>query len=371
MTTPLTIAHIIQWFEVGGGEHVALQLAGKQVRDGHRVMAVALRPGADPMADAFRQKGVSVHRVRRSRPGLDPTLYGRLLAFFALHRPDVVHTHDPHSMVYAAAPGATAGAAVVHTKHGVVVGAETGRQGLLMRGVGLFVHGVVAISDDAAEVALANQEVRADKLHVIKNGVDVAAYTADAGLRRAVRQELQIPAEAFVVGTVGRVEEIKDQAMLVRAMAPLLNDDARLVIVGDGSQMAALQKQVEQLEHGHCVHLLGMRDDVPRLLQGLDVFALSSRSEGLPLALLEGMATGLAVVATAVGGIPAVVREGATGFLSPAEDHRALRKSLTALRKDRALTQRMGAAAAQLVLDQYSLDHTAEQYMALYRQLKR
>lgn len=365
----LTVAHVVQWFEVGGGEFMALHLAGKQAAAGHRVMALALRPGEAPMADKFEELGVSVYTIKRSRPGLDPTLYARLLAFFLRHRPDVVHTHDPHSMVYAAAPARAAGAAVVHTKHGVVVGAETRRQGLLMRGVALFIDAVVAISDDAAAVARDNREIAAHKVRVIENGVDVSRFVAASEERAAVRAELGIPEEAWVAGTVGRLDALKDHAMMIRAMEPLLGDDTHLVIVGDGAKMSELRAQVEGLANGRAVHLLGMRHDVPRLLGSLDLFALSSISEGLPLALLEAMACGLPVVATTVGGVPDVVQEGETGLLSAASDHRAFGENLARLRRDEELCRSMGARARELVTDRYSMDHTAAQYMTLYREL--
>ncbi|MCA9672237.1 MAG: glycosyltransferase [Myxococcales bacterium] len=363
----LTIAHILQWFELGGGESVALHLAGRQVEQGHDVHVAALSAGEGPLAREFRERGVSVHNVEHLRQGFDPLMYGRMLGFFSFTlRPDVVHTHDPHSLVYAAAPGKLRGATVVHTKHGA--DATPGFGLWLMRGAGLFVDTLAAVSQETAQTALKMREISESKLRVIENGIDLDGFAPDAAVRAAVREELGIPADAWVVGAVGRVEAVKNHALLLRALAPLLDPKTHLVLVGDGSLRGELEKQVASIgEHARSAHLLGMRRDVARLSKAFDAFAISSDSEGLPLALLEAMAGALPVASTAVGGIAKVIEDGKSGLLCPAGDETALRAQLQRLRDDAELSKRLGAGARQVVEARYSLDATLEQYMQLYR----
>jgi glycosyltransferase involved in cell wall biosynthesis len=168
-----------------------------------------------------------------------------------------------------------------------------------------------------------------------------------------------------VVGTVGRVDEVKNQTMLVRAMAPLLGDRVRLVIVGDGPARAALEAAVGALPEPRFTHVLGRRMDVERILPAFDVFVLSSRSEGLPLVVPEAMAAGLPVVSTAVGGIPGVVEEGVTGLLCPVEED-ALRHRLATLAGDRDRARAMGARAREIALSRYSAERMLDDYLTLY-----
>lgn len=369
MPNALTIAHLVQWYELGGGESVALHLAARQVQAGHEVHVAALSSGDGPLASEFRQRGVQVHNVEHLRGGFDPLIYGRLFSFFWNLRPQVVHTHDPHSLAYAAAPARMRGAAVVHTKHGA--DAEEGLGLWLMRAGALFVDAMAAVSEETAQSARDNREVTAAKLRVIENGIDLQHFAPDDRERQSVRDELGIPADAWVAGAVGRLEEVKNHALLLRAMAPMLGRKAHLVLVGDGSLRSELASQASALGDGATsVHLLGMRRDIARLSKALDAFVISSDSEGLPLGLLEAMAGALPVASTAVGGIPKVIADGETGLLCPAGNAEALRVQLERLRDDPELAKRLGRGARQVVEQRYSLDHTVDQYMQLYDVLR-
>jgi glycosyltransferase involved in cell wall biosynthesis len=364
---PLTIAHLLQWFDLGGGESVALQLATKQVAAGHRVLAVALTREQGPLADAFRDRGVAIHAVSRRREGYDPTLYASLFSLLARLRPDVVHSHHPQSLVYAAPPAKLLRRAVVHTKHGVDI--DTPRRLWLIRGTTLFVDALVAVSEETATIARDKREIASHRLRVIENGIDLDRFVADEKARRATRAELGIPDDAWVVGTVGRLEPVKNHALLLRAMAPLCRSGAHLILVGDGGERDRLSELSRELPGGPGMHLLGMRRDIPRLLQAMDAFAISSDSEGLPLALLEAMAASLPVVCTAVGGIVSVLEDGVTGLLVPAGDEKALANQLQRLRDDGALATALGEAASELARQRYSLDRTVDRYEQLYREL--
>ena len=362
-----SIVHVLSSLGVGGQERVALDLAIGQKARGHEVAVVSLAPGPDGgMAPEFAEHGIPVERVPK-RDGVDPLLVAKLARVLRRRRADVVHTHNPLPLIYGAPAARLAGAAAIHTKHGINPGSRGHR--LLRRAAARLTHAFVAVSDTTAAQARAQRDAPAARLHTIPNGIRLDRYHPDPEARAAARVELGV-GDAVVVGTVGRLDAAKNQGLLVRAMAPLLSSHVRLVIIGDGPARAEVEAEVARLAEPRWVVLAGRRMDVPRLLPAFDLFALSSRTEGLPLVVPEAMSVGLPVVTTAVGGLPGVVDAGETGLLVPV-DEAALRGALRQLVEDRARTQRMGARAREVALHRYSADRMVDAYLDLYARARR
>jgi glycosyltransferase involved in cell wall biosynthesis len=357
-----SIVHVLSSFGVGGQERVALDLAILQKQRGHDVSVISLAPPPDGvMADEFREHGIAVDRVAK-RGGLDATLVPRLAR--ALHRlgADVVHTHNPLPLIYGAPAARLVGAAAIHTKHGLNPGSRGHH--LLRRAAARFVHAFVAVSDTTAAQAREQHDAPERRMHTIANGIRLDRYRPDAEARAQIRVELGL-GDAWVVGSVGRLDDYKNQVLLVRAMAPHLSSSVRLVLVGDGPSRAAVEAEVAKLPDPRWVVLTGRRMDVPRIVPAFDVFALSSKTEGLPLVVPEAMAAGLPIVTTAVGGLPAVVDEGRTGLLVPV-DEVALSAALAALGADRERARQMGRRAREVALERYSADRMVDAYLNLY-----
>jgi len=358
----LSIVHVLSSYGVGGQERVALDLAIGQRARGHRVGVISLAPPPDgAMAEEFTAAGVEVGRVPK-HGGLDPTLVPRLARELRRRRADVVHTHNPLPLIYGAPAARLAGAVAIHTKHGVNPGARGQR--MLRRAAAQLAHAFVAVSDTTAAQARAQQDCPRSRLHTIPNGIRLDRYAPDAEARAAVRVELGL-GDAWVVGTVGRLDPYKNQALLVRAMAPLLSSRCRLVIVGDGESRPDVEAAVAALPDPRWVVMTGRRMDVPRLVHAFDVFALSSKTEGLPLVVPEAMAAGLPIVATAVGGLPSVVDDGITGKLVRV-DETELTGALADLELHRERARAMGQQAREVALARYSHDRMVEAYLALY-----
>jgi len=271
------------------------------------------------------------------RPGVDWRLFGKLARLARRENVDVIHTHNSTAHLYGAIAGKLAGKRVLHTEHGKNVGHET-RYQRLNRIAAPFTDLTVTVSKQNSTVAVKNPIY-------VPNGIRVGALPArSAGGRR--------------VGTVGRLVREKNYPLLIRAV------DSELIIVGDGPERKNLERQA-----GPRVQFLGNRSDVPALLASFDVFALSSSTEGMSIALLEAMAAGCPIVVTAVGGNTELIEHEVTGLVVPPDDESALRTAITRLLDDRPLAARLGAAAQVKAREQYSVETMTRRYEELWRRL--
>jgi len=293
----------------------------------------------------------------------------RLAALFRKLRVQLVHTHNPGPLIYGAPAGWLARATVVHTKHGEH--RDTPRRWFLRRAAARFTDAFVAVSDTTAAFARDHDECAVRKLQVIRNGTDLSRFGRSAALRARVRQELGIAEDAWVVGTVGRLSPEKNQELLVRAAGPVVAAGAHLVIAGGGALDADIRRAVAEQSRPENIHVLGLRNDVPALLAAFDAFAISSTTEGLPIVLIEAMASEIPVVSTAVGGIPQVIADGDNGLLVPAKDARALTAAIERLREDPEAAAQMAHRARLAALSELSAQRMHRDYMALYEGLLR
>jgi glycosyltransferase involved in cell wall biosynthesis len=298
----------------------------------------------------------------------DPRFHLSLAALLRRLRPTVVHTHHFSPLLAASAARLLAGAPrLVHTEHSFeyLKDRPDYRRTLaaLSRSCAVFsVLGEQMVPYYAEQV-----RVPASRLAVIPNGVDLSRFVPVAD-RRAERVALGLPPDGFLVGTAGRLEAEKHYGLLIRAFARAFpdRDGAVLVIAGDGAERAPLEALAADLALGDRVRFLGWRTDVPRIVGALDLFALSSHHEGLPMAILEAMASRVPVVSTAVGNIPLVVRDGETGLLVPAGDEHAYADALARAEANRARVSALGAAARATVERDYSQDTMVRRYLTAY-----
>ncbi len=357
----MRVLHVVQTLGMGGQERLILDLSRELLRRGHEVGVASLTPGGD-LRPEFAPD-IQVFDVTR-KSGFDAAVIARMAATIRRFSPDVVHTHNPSPMFYAVpAARALLVRRIVHTKHGANI---YGPRSLhAARVVARAVSAFVAVSEGTADTARIKERVPARLLHVIPNGIPLGRFSPNAETRARVRRELGIPERAFVVGSVGRLAPEKDYPLLVRGMIPLLGEDTRLVLVGEGPSRGEVQATIPE-GLARFVTLTGARRDVPDLLAAFDVFSLTSKTEGLPLVIPEAMASALPIVATAVGGLPSIV-PATVGHLVPHGDAAGLTDAFTALGKDEARRRAMGAAAREHALARFSLEKMTDRYEALYR----
>lgn len=351
---PSRVVHLVRSLDQGGLERVVLDLAktiDTRLFEPH--VACLGEPGA--LAGLFEAHSVPVHSLRASNRVSALLRLIRLLDRLDAH---IVHTHNPvpHA-VGAVARGLGRRRALVHTKHGRNYPGVR-RAVISNRLASAVTDVVVAVSDDAAQVATEVERTPADKVRVIRNGVDLALW-------RPVCREGRLPRRAV---HVARLDPVKDQHTLLRATRQIVDrlPDFRLDIVGDGPARAVLERQSCSLRLEGNVIFHGFRDDVPRLLADADLFMLSSRSEGLALTLVEAMATGLPVVATDVGGNREIVMDGVTGLLVPPSSAEILAEAALRLLLDPSRLRSLGFSARKRVEDHFDLRVVVRRYQETY-----
>jgi glycosyltransferase involved in cell wall biosynthesis len=359
----LRVAHLVQYLAVGGIERMVERLALAGPAHGLAVEVIAyLEDG--PLRPLLEARGVPVHFLPTS-PGLSLALPLRIAALLRQRRIDVLHSHHLGPFLYGAVAARLARAAHVHTEHSVEF-YDAPRRRAIGRAMPHLAE-VVCVAQDIA--SWRRERLGADSV-VVENGVAIPTLAPDAGMR--ARADLGLAPDTLVVGCVARLSPEKDHATLLRAFALVAaaRPDAHLVLVGDGPTREALEAQVAAASLRDRVSLLGRRLDTDALLPAFDVGVLSSVREGLPLALLEIMAAGVPVVATAVGGIPALLAQGG-GLSVPPADPAALSAAILELLRDPARRHATGLAARALVATRYSDSEMNRRYAETYRRVAR
>jgi glycosyltransferase involved in cell wall biosynthesis/peptidoglycan/xylan/chitin deacetylase (PgdA/CDA1 family) len=350
------VAHVVLSLDPGGLERMVINLTGAQpIQSAIRTIVCCL-DGEGALSPDMERCGGQMFTFHR-KPGFDLDVVRRLSELLRRERVTVVHTHTLDAMLYGGLAGHLARVPrLVHTQHNRFLETASTGDRLQFRMAARLFHDIVAVSGDTRQVAVRAGASRG-KIVTIPNGVEVGpAVRRDRGDRGPV-----------VVGALARLSREKGLDHLVRAFAHVVRraPGTRLRIAGDGPQRGELESLSRSLGLEHAVEFLGHRGDVADVLAGFDVFTLPSRSEGVPLALLEAMASGLPAVASRIGGVPEVLDE-ASGMLVAPGDEEALANAIVALADDPVARCRRGAAARARVESEFTLDVMAERYRALY-----
>ncbi|MBV8610094.1 MAG: glycosyltransferase [Singulisphaera sp.] len=364
----LLVAHVVLSLDCGGLERVVLDLIRGGAAVGQRTAVIGLeRPGV--LATEAERSGAAIVCLSK-RPGIRPGVIDRVKSTLRELRPDVVHTHQIGALFYAGPAAKGVGIpSIVHTEHGKHFDGRF-RTRLLGQLAGRYAAKFFCVSADIASEVLAHRIVPRRKIHVVPNGIDTARFAGhgDAG---PLRQSLGIPAGAAVVGTVGRLDVIKRQDLLIRAFVRVGQriSEPHLLLVGDGPLLRDLRELASGLGLLGRVHFVGYQAEPERYLRMMDVFALTSRSEGMPLAVLEAWAAGIPVIASRVGGLPEMIDDGRTGVLFDSGDEDALVEALCGLLTDAGRAGRIGEAGRLRVESLYSLRRMVESYRCHYLEL--
>jgi glycosyltransferase involved in cell wall biosynthesis len=360
------VLQVVLSLNPGGTEKLVMALADRLHADLPTVVCCLDEPGA--WADELRERGIAVHALGR-QPGFQPALGLALARIATDHRATVVHAHHYSPFVYSClARARRPSLRVVFTEHGRLSDAPpSAKRRLANRVLSRVPHAVYAVSDNLRQHIVA-EGFSPDSVGVIYNGIDIGPLP-DAGARVRIRAVLGADDDVFVVGTIARLDPVKDLGTLIAAVAALADRQrVLLAIVGDGPERAALETVVDTLGVGAQVRFLGQRDDARDWLAGCDIYVNSSVTEGVSLTILEAMAAGLPIVATRVGGTPEVVEEG-WGRLIPARNPEALRAALEDLSQNPDLRILLGGAARRCAEDRFRLGRMIGAYREVYVRL--
>lgn len=364
----MNITHVVENLGRGGLERMVLELVKLQHRQGHRCQVICLfERGA--LACELDELGIQVIACEK-RPGFDLRALTRARRLVRSHATEILHTHN--AVAHYQAVLATVGLGVryvVNTRHGMGGKQRSGRREWLYRRALLCTNTVVTVCEAARRDAIAREIVPQAKAVVVPNGIRVTSFhPASPLMHTRLLQMLQRPASSRVIGTVGRLNWAKDQMSLIKAFRIVheQHPETVLVLVGDGELRGELEQCARDESVASAVHFLGDRNDVHTLLQGFDLFALSSVSEGYSMALLEACAVALPIVATDVGGNGEIVHDGSNGRLVPASDPRLLADALLALLRDPQHMAVLSQTARTWVEQHGSLEAMAARYQQLY-----
>ncbi len=320
---------------------------------------------------------VEVHDLLK-RFGNDPRIPWRLRRKLREGRIQVLHSINWSTFLESSIAARTAGGAIhVHGQRGMERnragkrgGWKAAARGLVRRWGARRTAAFVAVSDEIRSWLIEGWGADPRRVSVIPNGIAVPPPT-DAPARERIRRTLGLKSEEVAIASVGRLEPVKNQALLVEAFGRVARDvpAARLLLVGEGSERAALEERCRRLGIRERVDFLGWRDDARALLGCIDVFVLPSLSEGSPQALLEAMGSGLAVVATRVGGSAESIEHGKTGLLVDPQDPADLAARLVELSSSPEDRRRLGESAARAVREGRSFEGMVRRYDELYRSL--
>ena len=373
------VVHVMFRFDTGGLENGIVNLVNHMAADTYRHTIMALSDITD-----FRQRilrrDVEFIALRKP-PGQGVWQYPKLFRLFRQLRPDIVHSRNLAALEVQAPAWAANVPVRIHGEHGRDVGDLDGSNVTYQRVRRFyrpFVHHYIALSRDLDNYLVQKVHVPHRKITQAYNGVDTERFRPAFGGTQPIAGCPFSPDRHWLVGTVGRMQTVKDQVMLAHAfvqalaLAPQLRPRLRLVLVGEGPLRQRAQAVLEAAGVAGLAWLPGERGDVADIMRGLHLFALPSLAEGISNTILEAMASGLPVVATDVGGNADLVVQGHTGEIVPPSDPRAMAMRLVTLASDPEHSLDMGLAGRERVKATYSMQAMVSTYQAVYdRHLRR
>lgn len=368
------VAHVLYRFDVGGLENGVVNLINGMPAERFRHMVVALTDCVPAFCERITRPDVELVSLHKP-PGHGAKLYPALYRLLRERRPAIVHTRNLAALEAVVPAWAARVPVRVHGEHGWDVSDPHGERRkfrLIRRLYRPFVSRYVALSGHIERYLIDGVGVAPSRIERICNGVDSVRFSPAPGRPGLDESPFQRVGEV-IVGTVGRLQAVKDQLTLVRAFARAIEKggDAaaplRLVIAGDGPLRRELEAEIARTGVGDRIWLAGERRDVPDVMRSLDVFVLPSQSEGISNTILEAMACGLPVIATAVGGNGELVVQDETGTLVPPLDAEALADALLHYAADPVKRIERGRAGRERIEAGFSLDRMIERYATLYQ----
>ena len=330
---------------------------------------VAIFESGGSLENKLVSNGIPVHHLNK-RAGVDSGLFLRFRKLLRERKIQVMHSHNFSAWLYSGVATRSLGNILhIHTEHSGVGALR--RRHVVERWLSRLTPHVVAVSKHVHQVMINEIGIASRRVRLIQNGVNTSRFAPNSDSRSAMRQMLGLGHHDIAIGIIARLAPVKNHTHLLRAFARISDagqTHAQLFVIGDGSERQSLEILSAQLGIKSRTRFLGERSDTEALLNALDIYVLSSLSEGMNLTLLEAMSVGLPIVATAVGGNGEIIDDGKTGFLVPLSDELAMSARLDQLIFDPALRLQFGQAARATAKGKFDEQIMIEAYLSLYRQ---
>ncbi len=372
--TPL-ILHVIHHLRTGGLENGLVNLINKMPESVYRHAIVCVEDYSD-FRERIQRQDVDVIALHRSQIGVWK-MQKELYSLCRRLRPAIIHTRN-QSGLDALLPAWLARVPCrIHSEHGWDIDNIDGKKrkpALLRRLHAPLVSGYITVSKHLADYLVTQVRIDARRITQIYNGVDTEKFYPSSNKMVNLLPRSFQGSDLVIIGAVGRIQAVKDQATLLKAFAalitkrPNLRTNLRLVIVGDGPLLADLRQIAENSLVADLTWFAGAQENIPDWLRLMDIFVLPSLNEGISNTLLEAMASGIPVIATQVGGNPELIEAGRNGDFFACGDQLALLGLLDRYVQDQALRSTYGAASRQIVLQRFSMQAMVEQYQQIYDQ---
>jgi glycosyltransferase involved in cell wall biosynthesis len=363
----MKILHIISSGGMYGAEAVILNMSRTLNESSHSSVLGVFSNSANPnlqLHGTATAQGIESHLISCTGQ-IDRTVPSSIRELADRTNADVVHAHGYKADIYCYFALRGSRVPLVSTCHtwydnDLTVSLYGAADRFILRNYAA----IVAVSEDVKQ-RLLKAGVRKEKIHIVRNGIDLRPFdNAAPSLRNLSSQD------APIVGLIGRLATEKGVDIFLRAAARVLAElpATKFVVIGEGPDREQLEILIDELQVRNNVFMLGRRDDMPGVYASLDIMVSASRHEGLPMAILEGMASSRPVVATAVGAVPEVVVDGRTGVLVPSENVEALAAKIVALLNNRTQRENLGAAAKRLIEEEFSAERMTTDYLHIYEQ---
>lgn len=367
------IAHVVQRLAVGGMENGLVNLINHMPdhRYGHAIICLC---DSTAFRNRIRSTNVKVVELNKS-PGHDPGIYFKLWRSLRELKPDIVHTRNLPALEFQLIAALVGIKARIHSEHGRDVYDLDGRSrkyNALRKAMRPFVQHYAAVSRELEEWLINRIGIHRQRVTQIYNGVRTDLFQPLRGARHLIGPEAFMEQDSFVVGTVGRMEPVKDQLTLVRAFIHLLKADdrmrqrLRLVVIGDGSLRQPAFELLQSAGVEELAWLPGDREDVPEMMRSFDLFVLPSLREGISNTILEAMASGLPVLATRVGGNPELIVENLTGTMVAPSDPVAMAQAINAYCFDPLKGAMQGCEGRRRVESSFRMETMVAGYLNVY-----
>lgn len=361
------VAHVIDRLPPDGAERLLVDVLRHRSQD-YRYVVLCL-VGGGPMEEELAKIDVQVV-VFGKKHKIDVGLLIRLIHWFRKHRPEVVHTHlftaDTWGRLAALAARVPGIFATIHSINIWKTGVHRAVDWCLAK----VSTKLVACAPQVERSLIEDGRISPDKILTISNGIDLDRFEDIPPLDLV--DEFSAPRRAVTIALIGRLHTLKGHLDLLQALVSLKRRSAQFHVffVGEGEHRDEIAARSRDLKLNECVTFTGLRSDIPSIMVAIDIVVMPSHWEGLPMTLLEAMASGRAIVATSVGGIPDVITDDYNGILVPPREPAALERALNDLMQDEERRKRLGKHARATVTEKYNAAHIIKKYEALYKEVQ-